>query len=209
PVRQIWGVGPRLAARLEADGLRTHGDLAAADRTDLMARYGSMGLRLARLARGEDSRAVVADGAVKSISAETTFDEDTANRETLEGHLWRLAVRASDRAKAKRIAGSVVTLKLKTARFRPLSRQTALETPSSAAETLYRAGAMLLGRCLDQGPFRLIGIGFSRLEPAGDATLRGGLGLDAEAAALKAEAATDKIRDRFGGDAIMRGRSLR
>ncbi|MEL7140161.1 MAG: DNA polymerase IV, partial [Pseudomonadota bacterium] len=130
PVRSIWGVGGRFAARLEGDGFHTNGDLSAAGEERLRALYGSAGARLARLSRGEDDRSVDPDGAVKSISAETTFDTDTAEREVLEGHLWRLAVRASDRAKAKGIAGASVALKLKTASFRTITRQTRLSDPT-------------------------------------------------------------------------------
>ncbi|MEM9784224.1 MAG: DNA polymerase IV [Pseudomonadota bacterium] len=212
-VRQIWGVGARLAETLERDGLRTHGDIAKRDPAELVARYGSMGLRLAALSRGEDTRRVVPGGVVKSISAETTFDQDTSDLDVLAGHLWRLTVRASDRAKAKSLGGSGITLKLKTAGFRTISRQTTLNVPTSSAELMYEAGSGLLERLSDLGPFRLIGIGFSRLTPleAGVALDGGGAGLDLDgrASRLKAEAASDSIRRRFGGDAIIRGRSLR
>ncbi|MEM6971333.1 MAG: DNA polymerase IV [Pseudomonadota bacterium] len=212
-VRQIWGVGARLAETLEREGLRTHGDIARADPADLARRFGSMGLRLAALSRGRDERPVVPGGAVKSISAETTFEHDIADRESLEGHLWRLAVRASDRAKAKSIGGEGVTLKLKTARFRTISRQTTLHAPTASAELLYEAGSALLERMVASGPFRLIGIGFSRLSPIDpESPLRSAsaeLDIDGRAVRLKAEAASDRIRQRFGGEAIIRGRALR
>ncbi|MEL7348296.1 MAG: DNA polymerase IV [Pseudomonadota bacterium] len=209
PVRKIWGVGARLSARLEGDGFRTHADLARADPTELMRRYGSMGPRLARLARGEDSRRVEAGGQAKSISAETTFDTDTADRDILAGHLWRLSVRASDRAKAKGLAGRSITLKLKTARFRPISRQTKLEAPANAAEILFEAGERMLAKALEAGPFRLIGIGFAQLSPADGDAARPELLADGRATRLAAEAATDRIRNRFGTEAIIKGRSLR
>ncbi|MEM6357694.1 MAG: DNA polymerase IV [Pseudomonadota bacterium] len=207
PVRSIWGVGGRFAARLEGDGFHTNGDLSAAGEERLRALYGSAGARLARLSRGEDDRSVDPDGAVKSISAETTFDTDTAEREVLEGHLWRLAVRASDRAKAKGIAGASVALKLKTASFRTITRQTRLSDPTSSAEILYRAGERLLDKVIFEGPFRLIGIGFSALSD--DEQGQAGLLADERAAFVAAEKATDRIRARYGKDAIIRGRALR
>lgn len=209
PVRSIWGVGARLAARLEADGFRSNRDLATAAPEVLMARYGSMGERLAQLARGEDSRRVVAGGKVKSISSETTFEADLSHSEALEGHLWRLAVRSSDRAKAKGLAGATVTLKLKTAGFRSLSRQTRLEPASNAAEMIFSAAQPMLHRNIASGPFRLIGVGLSALCPVSDVTEAGQLFDDGRAALLKAEAASDEIRRRFGGNAIIRGRALR
>ena len=126
------------------------------------------------------------------------------------GHLWRLAVKTSDRAKAKGLAGGTVTLKLKRADFRALTRQERLASPTSLAETIYRHGeAMLLG-LLERAPFRLIGIGISDLEPAAaDAAPPPDLFEADQTACRRAEAATDEIRARFGKDAIIHGRALR
>jgi len=119
-------------------------------------------------------------------------------------------VRSSDRAKAKGLAGATVTVKVKTAGFRQLTRQVRLEAPSNRADTLYRAGEALLRGLLDEAPFRLIGIGISSLTPAargesGDAVLFE----DDSVRQLRAESVTDEIRERFGKDAIIRGRALR
>jgi len=144
--------------------------------------------------------------APKSISSETTFDTDIAEAEPLTGHLWRLAVRTSDRAKAKGLAGRTVTLKLKTAAFRSLTRQERPADPTNLTDTIYRLGEAMLLRMLPEGPFRLIGIGVSDLVPAADdaPTL-----FAEDAASRRAEAVTDAIRARFGKDAIIRGRALR
>ncbi|MGF1502169.1 MAG: DNA polymerase IV [Paracoccaceae bacterium] len=208
PVGALWGVGAALAARLEADGLARIADLWAVPRETLLARYGAMGARLHALARGEDDRRVVPDRPVKSISSETTFETDIAEFEPLSGHLWRLAVRSSDRAKAKGVAGRTVTVKLKTSKFRTLTRQAALEAPTNLAEEIYEAGARLLAGAVGRGPFRLIGIGLSALTPAGD-PVGPQLFDDGNARRARAEAATDEIRARFGGGTIFRGRALR
>ena len=76
-----------------------------------------MGARLYHLARGEDYRRVSPHEPMKSISAETTFNEDTSDRDLLDGHIWRLSEKVSDRAKAKDLAGTTVTLKLRRADF--------------------------------------------------------------------------------------------
>ena len=86
---------------MEAAGIRTFTDLARWEQTDLVARFGSMGLRLYHLARGEDRRAVSSRAPVKGISNETTFSEDTADPDILEGHVWRMAEKVAGRAKAK------------------------------------------------------------------------------------------------------------
>ncbi|MEL7100307.1 MAG: DNA polymerase IV [Pseudomonadota bacterium] len=209
PVRLIWGVGNAAQASLDKAGIRTFADLLRWDQTDLTARFGSMGTRLWHLARGQDHRPVNAKEPVKSISNETTFGEDTANPDILDGHLWRMAEKVSDRAKAKDIAGRVVTLKLKRANHSTLTRRVALGSPTQLADVIYRTARGLFDQVQGEGPFRLLGCGLSDLVPARQADLSGDL-LDPQAEKRTgAERATDKIRDRFGHNAIMKGRALR
>jgi len=209
PVGIIWGVGAAARAQLERAGIVTIDDLLRWDRADLVARFGSMGLRLHDLARGQDARAVSPDRAVKSISKETTFDADLSDPDLLEGHLWRLAEQVSARAKARGLAGRVVTLKLKRADHRSLTRRHALDTPTALTDTIWRTAQPLLAGAVNEGPFRLIGVGISELV-ADDGT---GFALDLldQGAAKRAEAerTIDRLRDRFGPDAVIKGRSLR
>ena len=209
PVRMIWGVGTAAQASLEKAGIRTFADLLRWDRRDLGARFGSMGDRLWHLARGEDHRRVSAHAPMKSISNETTFHDDTSDPDLLDGHLWRMSEKVSDRAKAKQLAGRVVTLKLKRADHSLLSRRISLRDGTQMADTIYRTARGLFDQVGDQGPYRLLGCGLSDLIPEGSADLSGDL-LDPQAQQRNAaERATDKIRDRFGADAILKGRSLR
>lgn len=209
-VRTIWGVGNALADRLEADGFRTNADLASADAADLVARYGRVGRKLHDLAIGIDNRRVNPDQPVKSISSETTFDEDIGDADRLIGHLWRVAVAASDRAKSKELGGSTVVLKLKTASFRTLTRQRRLGRPTNLAEDLYHIAEAMVHAELARGPFRLIGVGITALSPlVPDGPLPPRLFADAADARARAEEATDRIRRRYGRNAIIRGRALR
>ncbi|MBI1220721.1 MAG: DNA polymerase IV [Rhodobacteraceae bacterium] len=209
PVRMIWGVGAAGQEALAAAGIRTIADLLRWDRKDLGHRFGQMGDRLWHLARGEDRRRVQRDAALKSISNETTFNEDTADRELLDGHLWRLAEKVADRAKARDLAGRTVTLKLRRAAFTLLTRRHALREPTQMADTLYRAARELLDQVAEPGPFRLIGVGLSDLCPDAMADRTPDL-LDPEAARrAAAERAADTIRAKFGLDAIVKGRALR
>ncbi len=209
PVRLIWGVGTATQATLEKAGIRTFDDLLRWDRKDLHLRFGSMGDRLFHLARGEDRRGVNPHEPMKSVSAETTFNEDTADRGLLDGHLWRLSERVTDRAKAKDLAGRTVTLKLRRADFTLLTRRHSLREPTQTADALYRAVAALLAEVAEPGPFRLIGVGLSDLTATTDADLTGDLLDPGAAARVRAERAADAIRARFGRDAIVKGRSLR
>ncbi|WP_422025500.1 DNA polymerase IV [Roseovarius sp.] len=209
PVSLIWGVGHATRTALEGAGIRTFSDLLRWDREDLTARFGSMGERLWHLARGQDARRVSANAPVKSISNETTFSEDTASRDILDGHIWRLSENVSDRAKAKRLAGRVVTLKLKRADFSLVTRRLALRDATQMADTIYRTATHLMAQVDHKSPYRLIGVGISHLVAEDSADLSGDL-LDPEARARGlAERASDEIRRRFGSDAIIKGRALR
>lgn len=106
------------------------------------------------------------------------------------------------------MAGKIVTLKLKTAKFRQLTRRLTLGEPTQLADVIYETARPLLENELPNGPFRLIGVGISGLSDAPDADFSGDL-LDPDAPKRAAvERATDKIRAKFGSSAIQKGRGL-
>ena len=204
PVGFIYGVGAVSAAKLTADGYRLIADLQKADQHELLRRYGEEGGRLWRLARGLDERAISADRETKSISAETTFERDIGEFRPLEQMLWELTEKVSGRLKANALAGSTVTLKLKSADFKTRTRARALGSPTQLAARIFAAGRDLLTHEVGQTRFRLIGIGVSHLEDSvGDdmADL-----LDRRVA--EAEHAVDKLREKFGKDAVVKGITL-
>jgi DNA polymerase IV len=204
PVGFIYGVGAVSAAKLAADGFRTIADLQRADEHDLMRRYGEEGLRLWRLARGIDRRSVDPERDTKSISAETTFNHDIGEFRPLEQYLWDLTERVSARLKATALAGSTVTLKLKSADFKIRTRARALGAPTQLASRIFAAARDLLTHEVGATRFRLIGIGVSNLEDAiGDdlADL-----IDRRAA--EAEHAVDRLRSKFGRNAVVKGLAL-
>ncbi len=209
PVRIIWGVGTATQTALESAGIRTIADLRRWDRADLTARFGSMGDRLWSLAQGQDTRRVNRDERVKSISKETTFNEDTSDADLLDGHLWRLAEQVADRAKAKALAGRTVTLKLKRVDFQTLTRRHSLPDATQIADRIYHTARSLFDHAGSAGPFRLIGVGISDLVPEDQADTSGDLLDPGAAKRAAAERATDAIRARFGKEAIIKGRALR
>ncbi len=209
PVSLIWGVGRATQVSLEKAGIRTFTDLRRWEKIDLHTRFGSMGDRLWHLARGQDKRRVSAHRPVKSISNETTFSEDIGQKDQLEGILWRMTVKTSDRAKAKGTVGRVVTLKLKRANHATLTRRVSLSEPTNIADQIYRKAQVLLDQALDQGPFRLIGVGISDLSSSEHAGIASDLLDPGAETRAKAEAASDEIRQRFGKDAIKKGLSFR
>ncbi|MEJ6500355.1 MAG: DNA polymerase IV [Rhodobacterales bacterium] len=209
PVGLIWGVGKAFQTTLERDGIRTFTDLLRWDRKDLGARYGTMGDRLWHLARGMDYRRVSSNAPMKNISNETTFYEDTAALSVLDGHIWRMSEKVADRAKKQGVTGRVVTLKVKQSDHKSLTRRTSLPDPTQIADRIYSIARILLEGVIDKGPFRLIGVGISNLEDLKTSENFGDL-LDPEARKReKAERVSDKIREKFGDAAILKGRALR
>ncbi len=207
PVGLIWGVGKALQARLIADGIRTIGQLRDSDESSLMARYGVIGRRLWRFAHGEDSRSVEPGSVMKSISTETTFDEDIADPETLRHRLWPLCETVSRRMKAKGIAAGTVVLKLKTDRFRLLTRSQKLPAPTQMADTLFRTALPLLAGEADGTRFRLIGIGGADLVSDAFADPPDLLDPDKDRR-RKVEEAIDSVRAKLGAEAIAKGRGF-
>jgi len=201
PVSFIYGVGKVSAARYARDGLRCIADLQQVSEIELMRRYGEEGRRLARLARGIDEREVSPERETKSVSSETTFERDIADFRSLERILWSLAEDVSARLKGKELAGSTVTLKLKTADFKIRTRARSLESPTQLAQRIFNAARGLLEHETNGTRYRLLGVGLSALAPAGDADPADLV----DGRAAQAEHAVDSVRARFGDDAVIRG----
>jgi DNA polymerase-4 len=209
PIGLIWGVGRATQDALDRAGIRTISDLLRWDQDDLTARFGTMGARLWHLARGQDNRSVNRHSPIKSISNETTLFEDVSDRDLLDGHLWRMCEKVSDRAKARELAGRVAVLKLKTAKHQIITRRVTLRDATQLADALYRATRALLDQIPVGTEYRLIGAALSDLCDESRAELSTDL-LDPMAGKrMDAERARDHIRKKFGPDAIIKGRSLR
>ena len=205
PVGFIWGVGKASAGAAAARRLPHRSRTCSApSETDLMRRYGVEGRRLWRLARGIDDRSVNPERETKSVSAETTFNQDIADYKALEKLLWSLSEKVSARLKASGIAGATITLKLKTADFRLRTRARSLGEPTQLAARIFEAGRDLL-RARDRRheipPDR-----HRRLEPhRGREGRRADLVDQKATRAAKAEHAIDKVREKFGKAAMVKG----
>jgi DNA polymerase-4 len=207
PVGLIWGVGKATQARLAAAGFRTIADLRGFGPADLARRVGNDGLRLHALANGIDTRPVRPERETKSVSAETTFENDIDDREELAAILWKLSEKVSRRAKAQGLAGRSVTLKLKSADFRIVTRARSGLPPTQLALRIFHAARDLLAELPAGTRWRLIGVGLQQLGPADEAD-RGDLADTAAPRDKAAEDAIDRLRARFGEAAIGRGIGL-
>ena len=207
PARTIWGVGRALGQALARDGIATIADLRGHDERALVARYGAMGHRLYCFARGQDDRRVEPDAPAKSMSAETTFDDDVADPATLSRRLWPLCETVAGRLKRADLAGRAVVLKLKTADFRSITRSRRLDDPTRLAEVLYQAARPLIEREANGRRFRLIGIGLGDLTDGGQADPPSPLDPERQHMA-QVEGAIDAVRAKLGDSAIAKGRAL-
>ena len=203
-IGRIWGVGAVALRRLERDGLHTIADVQTLSETDMMKRHGDEGRRLWRLSHAIDDRVVASERDTKSISAETTFNDDLARPDDLLPILHRLCERVSERAKTSGLAGRSVTLKLKTADFRIRTRSRSGLRPTQLAGRLFKVGTTLLRPELDGTPFRLIGIGLSDIVDGAEAD-QADLADQEVLREKAAETAIDSLRAKFGTDAVRRG----
>ena len=207
PVSLLWGVGKAMRQRLHEDGITLIGELARIEEAELVARYGRIGQRLSLCARGQDDRRVDPESKAKSVSSETTLGRDTAELARLRPILWQLAETVARRMKKAGIAGKGVTLKLKTADYRMITRSRRLKSATQSAEELFQAVEPLLVRETDGRAFRLIGIGVHDLVETGQGVqgeLFGGVG----STEGRVEKALDAVREKFGSDAIVKGRGF-
>jgi DNA polymerase-4 len=201
PVGFIFGVGPATQDRLSQRGFRAIADLQRSDEIELMKQFPTEGRRLWRLARGIDDRRVVADRGAKTISSETTFESDIRDFATLERLLWRLSEKVSTRLKSGELAGSTITLKLKTADFRQRTRSQSIGAPTQLAAKIFAVSREMLAREIDGTAFRLMGAGVSALKPGSEANDTDML----DRRAAHAERAMDDLRKKFGQAAVIRG----
>ena len=206
PLTVLRGVGAHTQQRLQGLGLRTVGDLQRTPASVLRASLGFAAEDLTRLSRGLDDRAVQTSRQTKSIGRETTFEQDTTDREFLARTLGVLAEDVARTLRAEGLAGRTVTLKVRYSNFRTLTRNLTLPAPTNAGAVLYRAAARLLERIGVQiPPVRLVGVSISGLGPARLAQVPL-FGPDDPNARI--DEVVDAINERFGDQTIRPARDL-
>jgi DNA polymerase-4 len=205
PVGVIWGVGAKMQQTMAAAGLRTIGDLRRVAEADLIRQFGTEGRRLYQLARGIDLRKVSPNRLVKSLSSETTFEYDITRREELSRALLQLCEKLARRLKRQNLAGQTITLKLKSADFKLITRSRTLAKPTQLARRLFDTAETLLLPLAEATAYRLIGIGVGHLCDPSEAD-QADLADGTLARDKAAEAAIDELRRKFGDEAIVRGR---
>ena len=207
PVSFIYGVGPSFKNKLKQVGINKISDIRTWTDKEMFIQFGDSGLRIAKLARAEDNRPVKSHKKRKSISSETTFNNDISSLDTLSNILWKVSLATADRCKSLNLAGYTITLKLKTSNFKTITRRRTLPQVTQLADTIFNTCSRLLeGEAKDQ-KFRLIGVSLSNLsKPLGDH----GILLDPMALKRgKAERVTDSIRSKYGRNSLIKGRQFK
>ena len=209
PVRAVPGVGRHFAADLAQLGVKNCGEVSRYNEEFWKRKFGKAGAALWQRAQGIDPREVVPWTPPKSESAEVTLDEDTRDRDVLRTWLMRHAERVGASLRRHGLAGRTVTVKIKYADFRQITRQTTLAHRISSTETIYDTACAILDGVDLAGRVRLIGVGVSGFEEGGPSQLSlmpEPKPQSEEKRRGRLDRAVDALRARYGRDAVVRGR---
>lgn len=206
PVGRIWGVGAKAEKRIHSLGIRTIGQLSAMPEQTLADTFGEAGRHIWQLAHGRDERSVIPDREAKSMSTETTFVQDIDDRDMLRACLLELVDHLAGRLRQQHLHAAAIELKIRSSDFHTWSRSQVLDEPTNSTDALWHSAAKLFERALspEMLPLRLLGVGAARLVRD---IVQGQL-FDGETRQRQAslDHAVDAIRQRFGGEAIRRGK---
>ncbi len=209
PVERLWGVGKQGSKMFQRLGIRTIGQLRQWPMETLKDRFGSNGEYLWQLAHGIDDRQVVPEREAKSISHETTFEDDTDDLDVLRAWLVDLTEQVGWRLRRHGLRGRTVHLKVRFADFSTITRSQTLPEPTDITHELWQSADEMLCHRLPVGhlPVRLLGMGVGGFDESG---LRQGLLFDPEQRRKQVgvDAVSDQIRERFGSSALRRAASL-
>jgi DNA polymerase IV len=216
PVELVWGVGPVTKAQLNGIGIHTIGQLARMPGASLERLLGrAAGEKLAALAWNRDPREITPQRRAQSAGAQSALGRKPAAARVFRPTLRHLADRVASRLRAKCRPGRTVTVRVRFADLRSVTRSVTLDTPISATAILAEIAEELVRAVLadhsDETTISLLAISVSQLEQHWDLQLELPLGLEHEErrpgsrrgmARFTADRAVDTIRDRFGWEAV-------
>jgi DNA polymerase-4 len=203
PVQKIPGVGKRTLEVLKTLGVRNVSDILGVPEDFLTKKLGKAGMELIERARGIDNSPVVPLSEPKSFSAEHTLPEDTGDMEEIRKHLLVQAERVGRDLRLHGYTGRTVTLKIKFANFRTITRSRTFADATAGTSEIYRWAVELLGQVDLRMKVRLVGVGVSRLSRGARQLSMLEEGRHVRERAL--DSAVDRIRERYGTSILMRG----
>jgi DNA polymerase IV len=203
PVNAIWGVGPKTNEELAKLGLLTVADIANTPRQTLIRALGqATGASLYELSWGRDYREVIPVEIDKSISAAETFDTDIEDQEIILREFLRLTEKATYRMREKDFSARTISIKVRFADFKTITRSKTLPLPLSATHEVFEiVKALFLALKLDRARLRLVGVSLDGLEDGVDGTEQLILG-EREKGWRQATAAIDQASARFGQGSV-------
>jgi len=208
PVSRLWGVGKATLPRFEQLRLRTFGDVRKLSLTQMQKYFGNSGEEFYRFVRGIDDRPVIPESETKSVSTETTFATDVPVRELeyLRGVLLDQTDQVARRLRRYELLAKTVTLKIRGGDFTTITRSTTLPVPTDQTQEFWTTVAGLFEKWSRERPepVRLIGMGLSSLSTHHGQQLML-FDQDQNQRRRQLDQAMDKIRTKFGRDAISRG----
>ena len=199
---EIWGVGPKTNELLGKMGLFTIADIANTPRSTLIRVLGqASGASLYELAWGRDYRDVITEHAEKSISASQTFDVDLYQPEEILKEFLRLTEKSADRMRAKGLATNTISIKVRFADFKTISRSKTLDLPTTGTQEIFEvAKSLYLGLELDRVLVRLVGVSLDSLVENDDVTQMV-LG-ERTSSWQQADRAIDRVKAKFGRSSL-------
>ena len=166
PVHDLWGVGPKTAARLAEMQIKTIGELARVPQNKLIEQFGKLGYALSLRAQGLDERSITTKHTAKSISQERTFAKDIQDKDLLLDTIKKLSNHVSRRLIKKHVQASTIKIKLRWPDFTTITRQTTLSQPTNEGETIFAVAKTLFSKEWKLGQaVRLLGVGVTGLAP--------------------------------------------
>ena len=208
PVSRLFLCGRSSVETLKKLGILTVGDLAGTDPSILTAHLKSHGLMLWNYANGRDDSSVLPEPAeAKNIGNSTTLTTDAVTREAAVKILLELAESVGRRLRASRTKAGLVCTEIKYSDFKSVSHQSVLESPTASTDAVYRTACALFDELWNGAPIRLLGIRTGKLSEEGEPVQLSLFDYTAPASEKqqKLDAALDKIRSKYGDNAIKRG----
>jgi DNA polymerase IV len=166
PVKRLWGVGPKTAARLSEMGITTIGELAQTPPADLSRLFGKNGEEMARRAKGEDNSPIITAREAKSFSQEETFASDVGDPQRLRALINEQSNSLAQQLQRQNLTATTIKLKIRWPDFTTLTRQTTLSQAFDDSVLIAQTAWVLLRKIWQPGKrVRLLGVGVSGLAP--------------------------------------------
>jgi len=166
-IERLPGVGKVMQEKLRSFGVRTIGDLAVIDKDLLVSTFGKWGLELHRKANGISASPVQSSELVKSISRETTFEEDTIDMNFINSTLFHLTEKVARALRTEELQAKCINLKLRYSDFKTVTRSTTLKQPTDIDKVIYEQVQKLWKKAYTRrGRIRLVGVGLSNFTTA-------------------------------------------